>query len=66
MINNRLKEIRGELSQKLIAESIGITQQQYSKIERNVGVPSFEVALKISHFFRKSVEEIFFMNLDNN
>lgn len=66
MIKNNLKKIRGDLSQKSVADYIGISQQQYSYIERSDRIPSFEVALKLSNFFKKSVNEIFFISEDNS
>ncbi|PRR86011.1 HTH-type transcriptional regulator Xre [Clostridium luticellarii] len=65
MIKNNLKKLRGDLSQKTIADYVGITQQQYSNIERGDRIPSFGVALKLSHFFKKPIEEIFFTIIDN-
>ncbi|WP_195603845.1 helix-turn-helix transcriptional regulator [Clostridium tyrobutyricum] len=65
MIKNNLKKLRGELSQKTVAEYVGITQQQYSYIERSDRIPSFEVVLKLSQFFKKPIEEIFFTFKDN-
>lgn len=65
MIRNNLKKLRGDISQKTIADYVGITQQQYSYIERSDRIPSFEVVLKLSQFFNKSVEEIFFTYKDN-
>ncbi|MBV4431516.1 helix-turn-helix domain-containing protein [Clostridium tyrobutyricum] len=65
MIKNNLKKLRGDLNQKTVADSIGITQQQYSYIERSDRMPSLEVALKLSDFFKKPMEEIFFTFKDN-
>lgn len=65
MIRNNLKKLRGDISQKTIADYVGITQQQYSYIERSDRIPSFEVVLKLSQFFNKPVEEIFFTYKDN-
>jgi Predicted transcriptional regulators len=65
MIKNNLKKLRGELSQKTVADYVGITQQQYSYIERSDRIPSFEVVLKLSQFFKKPIEKIFFTLKDN-
>lgn len=65
MIKNNLKKLRGELSQKTVADYVGITQQQYSYIERSDRIPSFEVVLKLSQFFKKPIEKIFFTLEDN-
>ncbi len=65
MIKNNLKKLRGEKSQKAIANYVDITQQQYSYIERGDRIPSFEVVLKLSQFFKKPIEEIFFTIDDN-
>lgn len=63
---NKLKKLRTELKlkQSEVANNIGITQQAYSYIETNQINPSLETANKISEYFNKPIEEIFFDNAD--
>ena len=59
---NRLRELRlkEKLTQKEIAEIIGITQRAYQNYERGRRTPSLETAQKLSNIFMVSIEEIFF------
>lgn len=63
----KLKKMREEknISQKEIAEMLGITQQAYSRIELGQAKPSLLKAKDIADFFNVSIEEIFFENKHN-
>lgn len=54
----RLKELRKEnsLSQKIVAKTLGITQQSYARYELNTSEPSFEMLVEISNFFEVSCD----------
>lgn len=54
----RLKELRTEknLSQRDIAEYLGITQQAYANYERNAREPDFGTISKIADLFDVSVD----------
>lgn len=56
---NRCKELRGKRKQEIIASFLGITQQQYSNIERSTKPPTMEICIKLSQFFDKPVNYIF-------
>lgn len=62
-MKNRLKVERAELNitQGELAEKVGVTRQAINSIELGKYVPSTLLALKISKFFGKTVEEIFIM-----
>ena len=62
---NNLKKIRGEKTQKEIADLIGITTSHYGFIENGERQPSLKVAKKIAEVFNKNIEEIFFDNSPN-
>lgn len=62
---NNLKKLRGDKTQKEIADMIGITTSHYGFIENGDRQPSLKVARKISDVFNKSIEEIFFDNTHN-
>lgn len=55
-----LRELRGERTQEEIAKEIGITKSAWAMYERGERTPRDEVKIKISNFFGKSVEELFF------
>jgi len=47
------------ISQQELAEKVGVSRQTIHSIERGKKTPSVELALKISHFFKVTVETIF-------
>lgn len=62
-MKNRIKVERAELNmtQQQLAEAVGVSRQTIVAIEKNRFLPSTPLALKISHFFGKSVENIFIL-----
>lgn len=62
-MNNKLLWLRekNNLTQKDVAEQIGITTSAYGMIELGSRKPSLNTAYKIAKFFKKSIEEIFFI-----
>lgn len=69
---NKLRDLRHEKNktQMEIAESAGVTQQNYSLIEKGIVTPSLKVAKKIADYFGSTVDDIFFdyeynLNSDN-
>lgn len=59
MKTNKCKELRGNRSQKDIAAFLGVTQQQYSNIEKSINPPKLETCIKLSKIFNKPVDYIF-------
>lgn len=59
-IAEKLIELRGEMTQKYVAEKIGITTSDLSNYENGIRVPRDEIKVKIAKFYQKSIEEIFF------
>lgn len=59
MNRNRCKELRGNRTQSAVAEFLGITQQQYSNIEKSEKPPKIEMCIKLSKFFDKPINYIF-------
>lgn len=62
-MRNRIKVERAELNitQQQLAEAVGVSRQTIVAIEKNRFLPSTPLALKISKFFGKPVESIFFL-----
>lgn len=60
-MKNNLKVERAikDVTQEELARQIGVTRQAINSIELNKYVPSTILALKLSQFFGKSVNEIF-------
>ena len=59
-IGEKLKELRGDKSQKTVSEDIGVLQSTYCMYETGQRTPSDEVKIKIANYFGKTVQEIFF------
>ena len=59
-----LKELRGDKSQEEIAKELGITKSSWAMYERDERCPRDEVKVKIAKYFHKTVEEIFFSDIE--
>lgn len=53
-----------DMTQADLAKQIGVSRQSINAIEKNKYVPSTVLALKIAKLFKKSVEDIFFLEGD--
>lgn len=60
-IAKKLVELRGKRTQKDVAEKIGITTTALSNYENGIRIPRDEIKIKIAKFYKKSIEEIFFV-----
>ncbi len=62
-MKNRLKIERAikNITQDELAKTIGVTRQAINSIELGKYTPSTVLALKLSEFFGKPVNEIFFL-----
>lgn len=54
-----LRFLNNEMTQKELAELIGVTRQTVMAIEANKYSPSLEVAFKIAEIFNLPLEEVF-------
>lgn len=63
MLDNNLRVERAikRISQAQLAEAIGVSRQTIFAIENNKFVPSTELALKLSAYFGKTVNELFWL-----
>ena len=50
-----------DMTQADLAKLIGVSRQSINAIEKNKYVPSTVLALKIAKLFKKTVEDIFFL-----
>lgn len=60
-VSTNLKEIRIEynINQEELAEAVGAHPKSIGRIERGERTPSLELALRISHYFNRTVEDLF-------
>ncbi|TMP30096.1 transcriptional regulator [Pseudoalteromonas rubra] len=61
-ITNQIRTLRfmaGEMTQKELAERVGVTRQTIMAIEAAKYSPSLEVAFKIAQVFGKPLESVF-------
>lgn len=56
--------MREGLSQKEFAEKIGVAQSTVARIENGENEPSLDLAYKIAIHFDKTIEEMFYTELD--
>ncbi|MBQ4864821.1 helix-turn-helix transcriptional regulator [Pseudoalteromonas sp. MMG013] len=62
VITNSIRTLRflnNEMTQKQLAQEIGVTRQTVMAIEANKYSPSLEVAFKIATVFKLPLEEVF-------
>jgi len=55
----RLRFEQGEMTQKQLAEHVGVTRQTIVAIEKAKYAPSLELAFMIAHTFHAPLEEVF-------
>ena len=62
-MKNNIKKLRSEkaISQKQLAEYLNVSRQTINAIETGKFDPSLTLSIKITRFFKKSLEEIFIM-----
>jgi putative transcriptional regulator len=60
-MKNKLKIERAlrAITQEELAKQVGVTRQAVNAVELNKNVPSTILALKLSRFFNKTVNELF-------
>ncbi len=60
-MENRLRELRDEhgVSQRELAEEVGVTRQTINAVERGRYDPSLSLAFKLGEFFDCYAEDIF-------
>jgi len=61
-ITNNVRTLRfmnDEMTQKELAEQVGVTRQTIAAIEKEKYSPSLEVAFRIAHVFNVPLEDVF-------
>ena len=57
--NIRVERARLRISQQELADAIGVTRQTIYAIENDKFIPSTELALRMSAYFGKTVNDLF-------
>ena len=60
VIGNRLRELRGDKTQKEVADAVGVTAMAVCQYEAGTRVPSDQVKIALAEYFGRTVEDIFF------
>ena len=61
-LNNRVRQLRfehGQMTQRQLAEEVGVTRQTIITIEANRYSPSLKLAFRIARAFGVSIEDVF-------
>lgn len=58
--HERLKELRQEkgVTQKQVAQAIGITERNYQRFEYGTNKPSYDALLALADFFKISLDDL--------
>ncbi|MBN2103772.1 helix-turn-helix transcriptional regulator [bacterium] len=63
-LGNHIRRCRfehNEISQQALANAVGVTRLTIHSIEKGKFVPSTFLAFKLARFFKKNVEDIFYL-----
>lgn len=66
-IENRIRRLRfdaGEMTQKDLAEKVGVTRQTLLAIENGKYFPTLELAFRIAHAFGVGLDDVFTFHND--
>ena len=63
--NIRIERAILNITQHELAEKVGVSRQTINSIETGRYVPSTVLALKIAYIFDKTVNEIFFLEMED-
>ena len=64
-INNNVRKLRfenDEMTQKALAEKVGVSRQTIVAIEKGQYSPTLELAFNLSKAFNKPIDEIFYLD----
>jgi transcriptional regulator with XRE-family HTH domain len=59
-IGERLKTLRGDKTQKEVADALDLTVGAISQYENGLRIPSDAIKMRIARYYGVSVQEIFF------
>ena len=61
-IGTRLRELRNGLSQRAVAQAVGIKQQVWNRYEKDETAPASDSIIKICNYFGCSADELLGLN----
>ena len=64
-IGTRLAALRGNISREILAKELGISVSAIQMYETGERVPRDEIKIKIAKYFNRSVQSIFFENVNH-
>lgn len=59
-IGERLRTLRGTITQKEVGDAVGVTAAAISQYERGERVPTDTIKMALAHYFNTTVDAIFF------
>lgn len=59
-IGQRLRSLRGDKTQREVAQNLDITPMAISQYEQGERIPADNIKIALARYYNKSVEEIFF------
>ena len=66
-LSNKIRQLRfdfGEMTQRELADRVGVSRQTINSIENGKHSPSLELAIRIADVFRESVDSVFTFEYD--
>ena len=63
-IGEKLRELRGSMTQKQLGEAIGVADSTIGMYEKGKRVPKDDIKFRYAHLFGKTVQELFYMPND--
>ena len=66
-LSNNIRELRfnnNEMTQKALADQVGVSRQTINGIENNKHAPPIDVAIRIADVFRQAVDDVFVYEYD--
>lgn len=64
-VGSKLRELRGNQRKRAVAKAVGVSESAYVKYERGERVPRDDVKVRIASYFNKTVQEIFFDQIEH-
>lgn len=65
-IGKKLKALRGERTQKKVADNLNITKSALAMYERDKRVPRDEIKVRIANYYGETVQSIFLQSKSTN
>lgn len=60
-IGDRLRQLRGDRTQAVVAEAVGVTDMAISQYEAGARIPSDEMKIRLADLYGVGIEQLFFI-----